>query len=81
MSEHDDTTQDTDAPARVHEVQAVRLQKVMAAAGVGSRRACEVLIDKGRVEVNGKKVKEQGMRVDPDSAVIKVDGGWSPRPG
>jgi 23S rRNA pseudouridine2605 synthase len=52
----------------------IRLQKVMAAAGVGSRRACEDLIDKGRVEVNGKKVREQGMRVDPETAVIKVDG-------
>jgi len=64
MSEHSDQTGDT----------AVRLQKVMAAAGVGSRRACEVLIDQGRVEVDGKKVREQGMRVDPETAVIKVDG-------
>jgi 23S rRNA pseudouridine2605 synthase len=52
----------------------VRLQKVMAAAGVGSRRACEELIDQGRVEVDGKRVREQGMRVDPDTAVIHVDG-------
>ena len=52
----------------------IRLQKVMASAGVGSRRACEDLIEKGRVEVNGKKVREQGMRVDPETAVIKVDG-------
>src|SRR3954447_6459276 len=52
----------------------IRLQRVMAAAGIGSRRACEVLIEKGRVEVDGKRVREQGMRVDPDKAVIKVDG-------
>lgn len=52
----------------------IRLQKVLAAAGVGSRRACEELIDKGRVEVNGKIVREQGVRVDPQKAVIKVDG-------
>ncbi len=52
----------------------IRLQKVLAAAGVGSRRACEELITELRVSVNDKIVTEQGMRVDPESAVIKVDG-------
>jgi len=52
----------------------VRLQKVLAAAGLGSRRACEVLIDAGRVQVNGRKVTEQGTRVDPDADDIRVDG-------
>ena len=52
----------------------IRLQKVLAAAGMGSRRACEVLIDEGRVEVDGEVVKEQGRRVDPETAVIRVDG-------
>jgi 23S rRNA pseudouridine2605 synthase len=52
----------------------VRLQKVMAAAGVGSRRACEALIAAGRVEVDGRTVRRQGERVDPATAVIKVDG-------
>ena len=52
----------------------IRLQRVLAAAGVGSRRACEVLIEEGRVEVDGRTVRTQGMRVDPASAVIKVDG-------
>ncbi len=51
----------------------IRLQKVMAAAGVGSRRACEELIAKGRVSVDGAIVREQGMRVDPDVAVVRVD--------
>jgi 23S rRNA pseudouridine2605 synthase len=52
----------------------IRLQKVLAAAGVASRRACEQLIAEGRVEVDGRVVREQGVRVDPDHAVVKVDG-------
>ena len=52
----------------------VRLQKVLAAAGVGSRRACEAMIAAGRVEVDGKIVRTMGVRVDPATAVIKVDG-------
>lgn len=52
----------------------VRLQKVLARAGVASRRHAEVLIDKGRVEVNGEVVKVQGLRVDPNLDVIRVDG-------
>ena len=52
----------------------VRLQKVLAAAGVGSRRACDELIAAGRVEVDGRIVREMGVRVDPEHAVIRVDG-------
>lgn len=51
-----------------------RLQKVLARAGLGSRRACEVLIDQGRVSVDGETVREQGVRVDPATQVIHVDG-------
>ncbi|MEO3975456.1 pseudouridine synthase [Streptomyces sp. CAU 1734] len=51
-----------------------RLQKVLARAGMGSRRACEELIEAGRVEINGQIVMEQGVRVDPDKDEIKVDG-------
>jgi 23S rRNA pseudouridine2605 synthase len=52
----------------------IRLQRVLAGAGLGSRRACEALIDQGRVEVNGRQVREQGVRVDPASDVVRVDG-------
>ncbi|MFI2264262.1 pseudouridine synthase [Streptomyces tubercidicus] len=51
-----------------------RLQKVLARAGMGSRRACEELIEQARVEVNGQIVMEQGVRVDPEKDEIKVDG-------
>ncbi|MEX2290873.1 MAG: pseudouridine synthase [Mycobacteriales bacterium] len=51
----------------------IRLQKVMAAAGVGSRRACEALIEAGRVSVNDEVVLGQGRRVDPLTDVIRVD--------
>src|SRR3712207_1724614 len=52
----------------------VRLQKVLARAGVASRRAAEELIAAGRVSVDGKVVREMGRRVDPDTAVVHVDG-------
>jgi 23S rRNA pseudouridine2605 synthase len=52
----------------------VRLQKVLAKAGVASRRAAEELITAGRVSVDGEVVRELGRRVDPQRAVIHVDG-------
>ena len=51
-----------------------RLQKVLARAGVGSRRACEALIEEGRVEVDGKVVTELGTRVDVLQQKVRVDG-------
>jgi 23S rRNA pseudouridine2605 synthase len=52
----------------------VRLQKVLAAAGLGSRRACEELIAAGRVSVDGAQVQEMGLRIDPATAIVHVDG-------
>jgi 23S rRNA pseudouridine2605 synthase len=51
-----------------------RLQKVLARAGIGSRRVSEEMIDAGRISVNGETVRVQGMRVDPRSDRIAVDG-------
>lgn len=51
-----------------------RLQKVMAAAGIASRRASEALIAAGRVRVNGQVVTEMGLKVDPTQDKILVDG-------
>jgi 23S rRNA pseudouridine2605 synthase len=50
-----------------------RLQKVLAGAGVGSRRHCEELIAAGRVEVNGERAV-LGRRVDPDRDQVTIDG-------
>ncbi|MEV7940300.1 pseudouridine synthase [Kitasatospora sp. NPDC088264] len=61
-------------PKTFGEPEGERLQKVLARAGIGSRRACEELIEQGRVQVNGKLVTEQGKRVDPQNDEIKVDG-------
>jgi pseudouridine synthase len=50
-----------------------RVQRALARAGFGSRRACEELIAAGRVEVNGRRV-ELGDRVDPERDEVRVDG-------
>jgi len=51
-----------------------RLNKVLAHAGIGSRRHCDDLISAGRVAVDGQPVKELGTRVDPENQTITVDG-------
>lgn len=57
-----------------------RLQKILAAAGLASRRESEELILEGRVEVDGEVVTELGTRVDVDNQTIHVDGELLPKP-
>ena len=65
----------TDATERdADSTEGVRLQKVLAAAGVASRRVSEQLIVEGRVEVNGHIVTELGSRIDPATDLVAVDG-------
>ncbi|WP_134325234.1 pseudouridine synthase [Cumulibacter soli] len=56
-----------------HKPAGERLQKVLARAGVGSRRVCEDLISAGKVRVNGQRAS-LGMRVDPQTDVVQVNG-------
>ena len=58
----------------LHTPHGERLQKVLAHAGVASRRAAEDLIREGRVSVNGVPITHVGLRIDPATSVIKVDG-------
>ena len=52
----------------------VRLNKFLADHGVASRRKADILIDEGKVQINGKKVFELGIRIDPQKDSIKVNG-------
>jgi 23S rRNA pseudouridine2605 synthase len=56
------------------ELEGIRLQKVLASAGLGSRRKCEEFISSGRVTVNDVLIDELGARVHPETDVIRVDG-------
>jgi 23S rRNA pseudouridine2605 synthase len=51
-----------------------RLQKIISAAGIDSRRHAEKMITAGRVSVNGEIVKELGVKADPQKDVIRIDG-------
>ncbi len=64
----------TTADRHADRPEGVRLQKVLSRAGVASRRAAEEMIADGRVSVDGAVVRELGRRVDPETAVIRVDG-------
>jgi 23S rRNA pseudouridine2605 synthase len=56
-----------------------RLQKIIAGAGVTSRRKAEELIVQGRVSVNGHTIRELGSKADPERDKIRVDGKPLPR--
>ena len=72
---------DDDRPAYDDSHSGERLQKVLARAGIGSRRVCEELIAEGRVIVNGEPA-ELGRRVEVDTDIVSVDGvALSVRPG
>lgn len=58
----------------------VRLQKVLADAGVAARRVCEELIERGHVKVNGRTVTKLPIFVDPENDKIEVDGRPLPKP-
>lgn len=65
---------DRDSARPAEDERGERLQKILASAGVGSRRSCEELILRGRVSVDGKVVRELGTRVNPRKSNIEVDG-------
>ncbi len=57
-----------------NETEGIRLNKLLATAGIASRRAADNLIAAGRVSIDGAVVREHGVRVDPAQAVVRVDG-------
>lgn len=73
-SEQIEPTKEVDEPAPGPEGKLERLQKILARAGIASRRHAEELITEGRVQVNGKVVTELGTKADADRDHIRVDG-------
>jgi 23S rRNA pseudouridine2605 synthase len=74
------TPRKPDTPRALDAAGPMRLQKILAAAGLGSRRQCEELILAGRVEVDRQVVRELGTKADPAHQEIRVDGVGLPRP-
>nr|WP_268750835.1 pseudouridine synthase [Curtobacterium sp. Leaf261] len=76
IPEWNDAVADGDGPTEPEEQlhTGERLQKVIAAAGIASRRVAENLIAEGRVTVNGEVADALGRRVDPEADEIAVDG-------
>ncbi|SFO05536.1 ribosomal large subunit pseudouridine synthase B [Mycetocola miduiensis] len=77
MTSDKPATPDSGNPEPAHDPfapEGVRLQKVLAAAGVASRRVSEQYITEGRVRVNGVVVKELGRRIDPETDHVEVNG-------
>jgi 23S rRNA pseudouridine2605 synthase len=70
MPERDDTGDEK----RSRAPELVRLQKVLSGAGVASRRKAEELIRQGRVRVDGVVVRDMGVKINPDAAIVHVDG-------
>lgn len=68
------TAQQRTSPQRSQEKTEQRINKVLAAAGLGSRRQVDELIEQGRVEINGKAITQVGTKVDPNRDSITVDG-------
>jgi 23S rRNA pseudouridine2605 synthase len=82
LDDNEDYQDDDDRDTLTDVPDGIRLQKVLADVGIGSRRHCEELIGAGRVEVDGQTVRRFGARVDPEHQVIKVDGKRIPaKPG
>jgi len=69
---HSQANSESDAPADVEHL--VRLQKFLASTGLGSRRHCEEYIETGRVTIDGEPASGLGVKVDPETQVISVDG-------
>jgi 23S rRNA pseudouridine2605 synthase len=71
---HQQSVINKESPIKDRQSQMIRLQKILSQAGMASRRAAEKLIAEGRVTVNGRTIHEMGVKADPASDDIRVDG-------